>query len=199
MPQGLPAPGAFNENASHRLSRGGEKVRAAFPHLAIAAAQTKPGLVNQSGRLQSQTCGFVGHFNGGQFAQFFIHQWEQPIGSLSLAFIDRIQKSCHFAHLDCGDPVATNASASCNKVCAMMRSFQFGPWYFSSLSWTKLRAIARVALAFSSCPCACCAMARRQYATAARVGSPPRLMTICNGSTAAAKWLWRYSQRPLTN
>lgn len=41
------SPGAFDKDPPHRFGGGGKKMRAILPFLALAAAKSKPGLVNK--------------------------------------------------------------------------------------------------------------------------------------------------------
>lgn len=47
------SPGVFDQDPPHRFGGGGKEVRAILPFLALAAAQSEPGLVNQRRGLQS--------------------------------------------------------------------------------------------------------------------------------------------------
>ena len=62
----LLSPGAIDQDAAHRLSRGGEKVR---PIIEAAIPQPKPGLVYQAGRLNGLARPFVCHLLRGHPAQ----------------------------------------------------------------------------------------------------------------------------------
>jgi hypothetical protein len=69
----FPAPGIVNEDATHCLRRGGEKVRVVPPLGLLVASQTQPSLVNESGGLQRMTGSFLGHHLPSQFPQLAIN------------------------------------------------------------------------------------------------------------------------------
>ena len=63
------------------------------------AHQTHPGLVNQRGGLERLTGRFVGHLVRRQFAQLLVHQREQFVGGVGIAFLDGSQDMSDVAHV----------------------------------------------------------------------------------------------------
>jgi hypothetical protein len=74
--------GVVNQDAAHRLSGGGEEMRAVCEFRIFPADQTHPGFVNQCRGLEGLTGRFIRHLVRRQFAQFLIHQREQFLGGV---------------------------------------------------------------------------------------------------------------------
>lgn len=74
------APGNVDEDAAHRLGRGGEEVGAILPISIFGTAEAEPGLVNESGRLKGVVRRFGRHLVRGQFAQFVVKEGQQIAG-----------------------------------------------------------------------------------------------------------------------
>jgi len=91
------AAGAVNENAAHRLGRGGEKVSPAIP-LIFVADETQPGFVDEGGGLKRLARRFVRHFVGGETAQLFIDQRQQLLGGSGIALLSGLEDASDIAH-----------------------------------------------------------------------------------------------------
>ena len=70
------APGPLDEDAPHRLGCRGEEMRAIGED---TIAQANPGLMDQSGRLQSVPRLFPRHLGGGQTSQFGVDERHQIV------------------------------------------------------------------------------------------------------------------------
>src|SRR5437667_4311937 len=92
------APGAFDQDAAHRLRRRAQEMSAALPRGLVLTAEAKPGLVHQSGRLQGLAWRFVGNFRRRESAQFIIDQWKKFFGCVGIALFDRMQNAREIAH-----------------------------------------------------------------------------------------------------
>jgi hypothetical protein len=85
------APGALDQDASHRLGCGAEEVGAILPRSLVVFDQPQPGFMNEGRRLQGVAGGFVGHPVGRQLTQFLIHQRQQLIRGLFVALLHTIE------------------------------------------------------------------------------------------------------------
>ena len=86
-PFGHLAPGVIDEDAAHRLRRGGEEVAAIIPleRLAVGSGEFDPGFMDQGGCLQGVVAALSGHAGAGQPAQFLVDEGKELIGELSVA------------------------------------------------------------------------------------------------------------------
>ena len=90
---GLLAAGLIDENAAHRLGRGGEEVTAAVPgRLVPLADQAQVGLVNEGGGLERLPRLFLRQLLRGQLAQLVVDERQQPAGGLRVVVFDGVQQ-----------------------------------------------------------------------------------------------------------
>src|SRR6266511_567083 len=76
MSAGALAAGTVDQNASHRLSRGGEEMSSVFKLWVLVCDQPQPGLVDQGRGLKCVASRFAGHFARRKPAQFLVNQWQ---------------------------------------------------------------------------------------------------------------------------
>ena len=63
-----------NQDPPHGFRRCGEEMASILPGPSVRPDQAQPGFVNQRGRLQSGSIGFVTHFGGREFSEFLVNQ-----------------------------------------------------------------------------------------------------------------------------
>jgi len=97
MTHGSLAPGAFDEDAPHRLGGGGEEMAPAIEFRVGIAHEPKPGLVDERRGLQRVARRFPRHFGRRQLAQFLIDQRQQFIRGLGVASLDRRENAGNVA------------------------------------------------------------------------------------------------------
>ena len=92
-------PCAVNQNAPHRLGRGGEEVPPAVPFLGFVHIH-KPdvGLMNQGRGLECLARLFLGQLGRRQLPQLVIDQGQELFGGERVALLDRGQDACDIAH-----------------------------------------------------------------------------------------------------
>ncbi len=94
-----PPPGVLDQNAAHRLGCRSEKMGAVLKRRRLITAQPHPGFVDEGGRLERMTGGFVRHFLCRQPAEFFIDNGEQLSGRLGIALSHPFQDMRELIHL----------------------------------------------------------------------------------------------------
>ncbi len=99
VPHGALSASVINENAAHRLGRGGKEVSAVLEFRIFLADQPHPGLVNQCSGLQRLPSRFVRHSMSSELAQFLVNQREQLVCRLGIALLNGIQDVRDVAHL----------------------------------------------------------------------------------------------------
>lgn len=97
-------PGMFDQDAPHGHRCRAKEMRPILPGLLVGTHQAEPGFMDQGGRLKGVSRGFVGHFVGGQPAQFSIHNRQQFLGALGIALLDRLENPRDIMHRP--DPTA---------------------------------------------------------------------------------------------
>jgi hypothetical protein len=99
------APGAFDEDAAHRLSGRSEEVPAAVPvQILTPADQAQVGFVDQGGRLKCFIGLLVGELRRRQLAQLVVDQRQQLLGGVRIARRGGRQDArdlVHWRHLRC--------------------------------------------------------------------------------------------------
>lgn len=88
----LAATSALNQDASHRLSRGGEKLGAVLPLGLRGTSEPEPGLMNESGGLKRVSRALVGHLGRGEFAQLAVNERKDFIRGASIPSISALQQ-----------------------------------------------------------------------------------------------------------
>jgi hypothetical protein len=90
---------SLDENPPHRLSGGGKEMSTTIPFLSIMGNdQPNVGFVDECRGLQRVIGRFLRHAGGGEFAQFFIHQWQQPLRGLRVSAFDGRKNLSDVAH-----------------------------------------------------------------------------------------------------
>jgi hypothetical protein len=69
------SPGVFDQDATHRLGRRTEEMRAILKGWGISTDQPHPGLVDERGGLERMAGSFVGHLLRRQTAELFVNDW----------------------------------------------------------------------------------------------------------------------------
>ena len=87
--------GAIDQDAAHRLRRGGEKVRAIFKRL---ITETQPSFMDERSRLERLAGLLARHLRARDLAQLDINRGHQLIASSRVPLADRVQNTCHFVH-----------------------------------------------------------------------------------------------------
>src|SRR5262249_24232680 len=83
----------------HGLGGGGEEVAAAIPVLGLLRVhQTQVGLMNQRRRLQRLPGLLLGQPLRRQPAQLVVNQWQELLGGVRVALVDRGQDARDFGH-----------------------------------------------------------------------------------------------------
>src|SRR5262249_41221453 len=96
---GIPAAGALDEDAAHRLGRRGEEVTTAVPALDLVSInQPEVRLVDQGRGLERLSRPLLGHLLGRQLAEFVVHQRQELRGGVRVALFDGGQDAGNFAH-----------------------------------------------------------------------------------------------------
>ncbi len=91
------SPGVFDQDATHRLGRRADEMRAVLKRRPFAAAQPQPGLVDKGGRLESVASGLVGHLPRRQTAQFLVDDREKFARGFGIAVLQPFQQVREFA------------------------------------------------------------------------------------------------------
>jgi len=94
----MTAAGPIDQNASHGLGGGGEKMRAVLPLGLIVTTEPQPRFVDERSGLKGLTGSFMEHFCCGEFAQVIIDQGHELIGRQDIALRDTIQNDSDLVH-----------------------------------------------------------------------------------------------------
>ena len=94
----LSAARAINQNVAHRLSGGGEEVRAIGKLRTLTPDQAQPGFMHERRGLQCLTPRSIRHFVRGQPPQFVVDQRKQLTGSGQVALLNAIEDTRDVAH-----------------------------------------------------------------------------------------------------
>jgi hypothetical protein len=82
----------------HGFCRRGKEMSPVLPLAVLLPDQFQPGFMNESGGLKSLVGVLAGHFVRRQAAQLRVNQWQESLGGLAFAVLDRIKDAGHVAH-----------------------------------------------------------------------------------------------------
>src|SRR5262249_39661131 len=92
-------PGGFDQNAPHRLSRGGKEVPAAVPAGGFGRSdEPQVRLVDPSGRLKGLPRGLGRHSRGGELPQLVVDEREHVGRSLAVPGGRGVEEASHLGH-----------------------------------------------------------------------------------------------------
>jgi hypothetical protein len=90
---------AIEENPAHRLGRGSKEMSATVPALDFGRIdEPEIRLVDEGGGLERMPGLFLRQLQGGQLAQFVVHERQELLGGLGIALLDGRQDSGYVAH-----------------------------------------------------------------------------------------------------
>ncbi len=95
----LLAKGIIDENPSHRLRGRREEMRPRIPLLSLLHVdQPYVRFMHQRRGLERLPRPFLGHFLGGQLAEFVVHEGQKLLGGRRITVIDLRQNACNIGH-----------------------------------------------------------------------------------------------------
>ena len=88
--QALPFAGPIDQNAPHRLGRGGEEMAAMFE--ALIADKSQVGFMNECGGVERLPSGFAVELGRGELAKLGVDERQQIGGGLWVAAFDGVEE-----------------------------------------------------------------------------------------------------------
>src|SRR4029079_18276708 len=81
------------------LGGGAEKMPATVPNfLFVGVCQPQPGFMNESGRLKSLPCLFLGHASRSEFPHYLVNEWQKLFGSVGIPSLNRSEQLGNIGH-----------------------------------------------------------------------------------------------------